>query len=213
MRGINALWLAILVGTALYFMTGGPPGYFHQIEKPLSVDKMLAKLPKGNAAITAPKEVRQYQGFDVTLRLTTKELAQLMSIMETESTQVATLKGIYGIRISPRMKAELIGEHFIIQEKGPQEQAITLEEDTTWKWRVHSETLGQHTLKARLHTLVKADGQEAPRTIEVAEAIVSVQVSPLEWAQRHWEFIATGLLIPFLAWAFKGLLDKHKKID
>ena len=102
-------------------------------------------------------------------------------------------------------------EDFAIEEKGPQEQLVTLRDTTVWTWRVHSEMTGKRTLKVRIHTLIRIDGQEAPRTIDVAEAQVAVKVNPSEWALRHWEWIATVLVLPILGWGLKRKLDRHSK--
>lgn len=176
-----------------------------------TADSALAKLPIGSATVVAPEEVLQYQGFDVLLTVAKKELADLIDSTEAGAPPNSTVKGIAGVRMSPRMKAELVGEDFIIEDKGPQEQVVTLRDNTVWKWRVHSEMTGPRILKVRLHTLIKVDGQEAPRTIEVAEAQVEVKVNPSEWALRHWEWIASALVLPFVAWGFKRLTDKDKK--
>lgn len=113
--------------------------------------------------------------------------------------------------MSPRMKAELLGEDFVIEGKEPQEQLVTQRDTTVWTWRVYSEMPGQRMLKVRIHTLVKVDGQEAPRTIEVAETQVSVKVNPSEWALRHWEWIATALVLPIIGWGLKRRFDGHSK--
>jgi hypothetical protein len=175
-----------------------------------NIDSLLEMLPKGSAIVTAPSEVLQYQGFDATLRLAKKKLAELIDDTESRAAPGATVKGITGVRMSPRMKAELVGEDFIIEDKGPQEQLVTLKKDTVWVWRVHSEMPGRRVLKARLHTLLKIDGQEAPRTIEVAEAEVVVKVNPSEWALRNWEWIASALMLPILGWVLKRLFDRNK---
>ncbi|WP_454846039.1 hypothetical protein [Pseudomonas farris] len=180
---------------------------------PSPIDDTLASLPRGSAAITAPGAVEQYQEFEVLLRLTTEDLTGLLNTMKSEGSPSTVVKGISGVRMSQRMKAELLGNDFAIEDKGPKEQAVTLNEETVWSWRAYSETQGNHSLRVRLYTLLQVDGHETQRTIDVGEVIVSVTVSPLKWMQRHWEFIATGLLIPFFGWVCKRFLEAEKKIE
>ena len=208
----EALMLVVLA-VPMYEKSGSPVSMSPRPNstQPHPVDSALAKLPTGSATVLAPAEVLQYQGFDVLLTLSKKELADLIDSTEAGAPPGSTVKGITGVRMSPRMKAELVGEDFIIEDKGPQEQVVTIRDSTVWKWRVHSEMTGPRILKVRLHTLIKVDGQEAPRTIEVAEAHVEVKVNPSEWALRHWEWIASALVLPIVAWVFKRLTDKEKK--
>lgn len=167
----------------------------------LTVDALLAKLPKGSAIVIVPPEALQYKGFDVSLRLAKKNLAQLINDAKPKAPKGTIIKGIPEVRMSPYMKAELIGEDFIVEGNGLQEQSVTLKEDTVWTWRVHSERLGCRTLKFRLNTLIT--GREAPRTIEVAEVQIAVKLNPFEWTLRHWEWIATALVFPIVAWNWK----------
>ena len=211
-----ALFALLLAATALAGCGGGggssaptlPVGA--PLSKPVwpEVDAALAKLPQGSAAVTAPSEVLEYRGFDVSLRLAKMAFADLIQDTRSKAPQGTTVHGIAGVRMSPRMKAELIGEDFIIEEKGPREQVVTLNEDTVWNWRVHSESLGRHVLVVRLNTLLTAGGHEAPKTIDVAEAQINVKVNPPEWALKHWQWIASALVLPAIGWSFKRFFDK-----
>jgi hypothetical protein len=186
----------------------GPP-----LTKPAlpEVDSALAELPKGSATVTAPSEVLEYRGFDVSLRLARMALADLIEDTRAKAPKETAVHGFAGIRMSPRMKAELIGEDFVIEEKGPREQLVTLNEDTIWNWRVHSETLGRHVLIVRLHTLLKIAGEETPKTIDVAETEIDVRVNPPDWALKNWEWIATALVLPVVGWGLKRLRDRKSR--
>ncbi len=175
------------------------------------VDSALAELPKGSATVTAPSEVLQYQGFDVSLRLAREELTELIDDTKLNANPRETVQGITNVRMSPRMSAELVGEDFSIEDKGLKEQMVTLKEDTVWIWRVYSGMPGSRVLKVRLHTLMTINGKETPRTIEVAEAKVVIKVNPTEWALRHWKWIVSALILPIIGWGLKRLFDKVTK--
>lgn len=171
-------------------------------------DSLLSRLPKGSATVTAPSEVLQYQGFNVTLRLAHKKFDELFNDTKSKAAPGATVQGIASVRMSPRMKAELVGDDLFIEDKGPQEQVVTLKEETVWNWRSHYEMPGHHEFKVRLHALINIDGKEAPRIIEVAEAKVAVKVNPSGWIVRHWEWIASALVLPIIGWGLKRRFDK-----
>jgi hypothetical protein len=211
----RVLLVASLLATAVFAGCGGgnqepvlPVG--DKLPKPAwpEVDAALARLPQGSATVTAPSEVLEYRGFDVSLRLAKMALADLIEDTQAKAPKGAAVHGIANVRMSPRMSAELIGEDFVIEEKGPQEQVVALNEDTVWNWRVHSETLGRHTLVVRLHTLLTAAGKEAPKTIDVAETQIDVKINPPAWTLRNWQWVASALVLPVVGWGFKRLFDK-----
>lgn len=177
------------------------------------VDNALRKLLRGSAFVVSPSEVKQYARFDVSLYLEKGDLAPAISAAKATTPEGFSISGIENVRLSPRMKAELLGDDFVIESKGPLEQAVTLAEPTTWKWSVRGELPGSRRLTVRLHTLIKVDGQEASRVLDVAEMTISVKVDAREWALRHWEWIATAIVLPFVGWAVKQMLDARKLAD
>jgi len=174
-----------------------------------SIDSKLEKLPEGSAIVTAPSEVMQYKEFDVSLRLAKKELAELMNYSKLPGT---TVEGIASVRMSPRMKAEFVGGDFTIIGQGIQEQAVTLKNDTVWRWRAYSIRPGVRTFKVLLHTLVIIDGNETPKTLDVGEAIVTIKVNPAEFALRNWQWIVSVIVLPIIAWVVKQQLDNKNNI-
>lgn len=174
------------------------------------VDRALSKLPRGSAVVAVPNSVKQYEGFDVALTLARKGLADLIDETQSRVPSDFVVRGVPDVRISSRMRAELIGEDFTIEQKDPQEQAVTLKEDTVWKWRVRGEWPGTRVLKVKLHAVITVKGNELPRTIEVAEERIAVRVNPSEWALRHWEWIATALVLPIVGWGLKKAIERGK---
>lgn len=177
-------------------------------EPPETPDSLLSRLPVGAGVIDAPEEVLQYQGFNVSVHVAKKKLDELINDIKSKAPAGTTVQGIAGVRLSPRMKAELIGDDLNIEDKGPQEQLVTLNEATVWTWRVHYETPGRHMLEVRLYALIIIDGREAPRIFQVADANVAVKVNPSGWVLRHWEWIASALVLPIIGWGLKRWLDK-----
>ena len=78
------------------------------------VSRALSKLPLGSAAVAAPKSVRQYDDFEVTLRLAKEPLAENIDAAKGESPAGYVMQGVPDVRISPRMRAELYGKDFLI---------------------------------------------------------------------------------------------------
>jgi hypothetical protein len=115
--------------------------------------------------------------------------------------------------MSNRMKAKLTGDDVTINNPGPIEQVITVDENTIWTWHVSSSVQGHHMLKANLYALVKVDGKEAPRIYDAGVVNVGVTVSPIGWAARHWEWIAGTIVIPAVTFLFTRKSDKKKTAE
>jgi hypothetical protein len=173
-----------------------------------AVDKFLEQLPKGSAVFKAPPQAVQYRPFDVTLRLENKELGTMLSDAKNESPDKIS-KGVAGIHMSDRMRAQLIGDDFSpTGDKTIQEQPSSVKEGTTWNWQVHSDTPGTHPLTARIETLMQIDGKDTWRTIDVAEVEVDIKINEMGWVMNNWKWLATAIVLPFIGW-----LAKRKFMD
>lgn len=178
------------------------------------VDRYLEQLPKGSAVFIAPAQADQYRRFDVTLKLENKELAAMLADAHNQApTEVS--KGISGIHMSERMRAELIGGDFAPSgEETIQEQPSSVKEGTTWKWQVHSDTPGKHQLTGRIETLMKIDGKDTWKEIDVAEVSVDIKINELGWAMNNWKWIATAIVLPLIGWfAKRKFTDAGKSKD
>jgi hypothetical protein len=177
-----------------------------------AVDKFLEQLPKGSAVFTAPPQADQYRPFDVTLRLENRELAAMLADARNKSPDDVST-GVSGIHMSDRMRAELIGHDFSPSgEETIQEQPNSVREGTTWKWQLHSDIPGRHQLTARIETLMKIDGNDSWRTIEVAEVPIDIKVNQIGWAMNNWKWIATAIVLPLIGWIAKRKFgEKGKK--
>jgi len=55
----------------------------------------------------------------------------------------------------------------------------------------------------------QASGRESARPVDVAEATIEVKVNARSWALNHWEWIASAIVLPVLAFALKSLFKKR----
>ncbi|MBA2483260.1 MAG: hypothetical protein H0V39_02340 [Nitrosomonas sp.] len=160
-----------------------------------------------SSAFTVPTEVRQYEGFEVSMHLATRKLADLINKIGAMSTEGTGIQGITG-KVSPEMKAEIVGEDFIIENQGPQEQLYMMDDETHWTWYVIAESSGTHKIKFRLHVHTYAEGKDTPVIIDVAEANVNVEGNFAGWMARNWWWMALLLIIPIvglLRWRYSRI--------
>lgn len=164
---------------------------------------LIIKLPVvDSSAFTVPSKVRQYEGFEVSMHIATKKLADLINKIGDMTTEGAGIQGITG-KVSPEMKAEIVGEGLIVENRGPLEQLYVMDDETHWKWNVFPESSGNHKIKFYLHLHVYADGKDMPTIINVADANVNVQGNLSGWIARNWGWIALFLIIPVVGWQVK----------
>lgn len=155
---------------------------------------LVMKLPVDNSAIITPAEVKQYESFEVSLRIDTDRLAGLINEVQRISTGGANIQGISGA-ISPEMKAEITGGSFTINNEGPQEQLYLLDGKTHWTWHLTPESSGRNLLKFHLHLLTYDDGKTVPMVVDVADVNIVATPNPSVWMTRNWGWVAAFLIL------------------
>lgn len=164
-----------------------------------SVEQHLGQFPPGNAVLAAPPEVKQYEGFDVALSMGRENMGKLFKDTNKVVGGGADFGFARRIRMSRRMKAELIGNGFVVEENGPQEQSVAQRGLTFWRWRVHSDWPGKRLLVARIHTLIESDGREDALSMEIATIEISVKCNLSEFLSRNWMGVVGSLVMPVVS--------------
>ena len=164
---------------------------------------LIIKFPVvDSSAFTVPPKVRQYEGFEVSMHLATKKLADLINKIGEMTTEGTGVHGITG-KVSPEMKAEIIGDGLIVENRGAQEQLYVMDDETHWTWNVFPESSGNHKIKFRLHLHVYEDGKDTPTIVDVADANVNVQGNLSGWIARNWGWMVLLFMLPIVGWQVK----------
>ena len=169
--------------------------FMHFVSAKRQFNPLIMKIPVDSTAITIPSDVKQYESFEVALNLETKQLSNYLNTMVAAASEGTAIQGIAG-RVSPNMRAEIVGEGFSIDKQGPQEQLSIHNGATHWTWRVIPESSGAQVLKFRLYLLTHHNAKNSTKVLDLAEANFSVQANLPEWFKRHWLWIASLLLAP-----------------
>lgn len=160
---------------------------------------VIMKLPLDSNMVTAPTEAKQYDGFDVSLQVNTRILAEFINDIVGMSSEGTSIQGVTGF-ISPNMKAEITGEDFRIENPGPQNQAYGLQDATEWNWRVVPESSGVQTIHFKMHVTSTEHDHQKVNVIELAQANIVVDSNPMMWAVYHWWIFALLGLGLFGGW-------------
>ncbi|MDH5480729.1 MAG: hypothetical protein OEX11_08220 [Nitrosomonas sp.] len=167
----------------------------HYVSKSKQFHPLIMKIPIDSSGIIIPSEVKQYEGFKVSLNLKTQQLADFINEMVSIASEGTAIQSITG-EVSPNMRAEIVGEDFLIDNPGPQDQLYGYDGLTEWSWHVIPESSGKQVLNFRLHLLTHDNGQQNIKVVDLAEASFLVESSPLEWLARNWLWIILVALIP-----------------
>lgn len=205
----------LIVPAALFLVLLIVPFSINYFMHVISADKLrsiplVMKLPVDNSAIVTPAEVKQYEGFEVSLRIDTTRLAGLINEVQRISTGGANMQGISGT-ISPEMKAEITGENFTINNEGPQEQLYILDGKTHWTWYLTPESSGRNMLKFHLHLLTYDDGKTVPMVVDVADVNIVATPNPSVWMARNWGWLAAFFILVIVGWRFLGKRLDNKR--
>ena len=169
---------------------------------PAVVDQAIAQLTRGQVLLNAPEA----------LDLGNKALVEARISRDLEQRLAEGLKGsgiavLEVIDVSPLVSAELIGNDFVIEPPGPIDQLVGSEGFTQWSWYVSPKSAGEHLLGLRVSLRIKLDGQAEERK-QATFISHRVQVRPnlarsiLDFATQHAQWLATGIVIPLLGFAW-----------
>jgi hypothetical protein len=140
----------------------------------------------------------------------TKSIQQLQSELnrqeETESAKV---------QISNRMKANLSGQGFKVQALVPEEQAISSEATTQWKWEVTPVEEGSQNLYLSLSAVVTVAGRDAPIVIQTYSKDIEVAISPGQRVSKffgsNWQWLWAAILVPVVTFLWQRYRKKLSK--
>ena len=176
--------------------------FMHYVSKNNQFNPLIMRIPIDSAGIVIPPEVKQYEGFEVSLDLDTNHLANLLSEMVAMATEGTAIQGISG-EVSPNMRAEIVGDNFTIDNAGPQEQLYGYEGQTQWSWYVVPESSGDQMFTFRLHLLTHNNGRQELKVVDLAQASFAVERNTSEWLKRNWIWLVLIAMIPFAYWKLK----------
>ncbi|MGB8983925.1 MAG: SAF domain-containing protein [Anaerolineales bacterium] len=190
------------------------------------VDKDLQEVLRSNTAYHVPKTMDVEETVTIELllnpamsgeQLTTQLVERSNFLTSTvEADPLITEQGgkidisSAEVNITDRIKAVLQSpksDAFDIQRLHDNDEQIVSNVDTTkWRWSVTAKAPGEQDLELTIYRLVKYDGNEYWREVEVYKSAISVHVEPSQrLASIDWNWLigilVTALLIPlFLRW-------------
>ena len=158
---------------------------------------------KGSAGVSSPDRAREGQAFNVVLQVSRDSSAQqLLQSLKKEAPENDVLKARDDVILTPRMSASLSGHGFEILPKEAIAQEVSAGEPTTWTWTVKPVESGRLTLTFTLSRILFSEGKETARHYSYRQN-VEVEVNPMRFVEKYWQWLATTIAIPLGLWLWK----------
>jgi Divergent InlB B-repeat domain len=176
-----------------------------------AIDRIIANLPRANAAFNAPTELALGESAVVQLRLSAQKSIREL---KEEITALGEKEGA-NIKVSDRMEARLTGLGFEIEAVTPETQGISGQDVTEWKWEIEPTETGTQRLHLTLTALIEVDGEASPRTVRTFERMLVVDVAlstrVSEFVGDNWQWLWTAILIPVAGWLVRRRMVQPRK--
>ncbi len=170
----------------------------------------MMKLPADSSVISLPKEIKQYQPFEITLQLNTRKLAQRINDIVNKSHPGTEPQGIRS-EVFPEMRAGIAGDAFSIDPPEPQMQLFSGQgEMSRWSWIITPEKTGRYHLSIELYLQTAETIHEHLQIADLAEIQLFVQENPESWMRTYGIWYAIFILLAAAWWWRKRLIKKQK---
>ncbi|MCB2262476.1 MAG: hypothetical protein LGR52_05980 [Candidatus Thiosymbion ectosymbiont of Robbea hypermnestra] len=167
------------------------------------LDRILSKMEFGVVVFNIPTRVNIDDSPQIQLILSLTETEEILrrSIVE-EGEKIGA-----SIKVSDRMEARLSGYMFQITAITPEEQAVSKDQRTEWKWEIHPKEKGKHKLHLTLTALLEINGRSTPRAIRTFDRYIEVCITPAQtletFLKDHGEWLWPMILVPVVGWLWK----------
>ena len=170
---------------------------------PGKVDRLLDEMEFGTIAFNAPTNINIDDSRQIQLILS---LAETMEELKQSITEEGEKVGAT-IKVSDRMEARLSGYMFQITAITPELQAVSMSQQTQWKWEIHPKEEGSHQLHLTLTALLEIDGHSTGRAIRTFDKIIEVNVTATQkiglFLENNWKWLWAAILVPVAGWLWK----------
>jgi hypothetical protein len=113
--------------------------------------------------------------------------------------------------VSTRVAADLVGPAFTVDRLDPKDRVLRPGKAEEWHWRITPIESGERqplTLNTTL-TLTISD-RDVPLPMQPRVNYVAVSSNPVGWAQHHWEWLMTAVILPAAGYGGKQWLGRGK---
>ncbi len=217
MAGLGGLLIIFFMGCKSYERP--EPNYPNVVEDTTGtsknlyyIDNILDGLAQGRIVFNIPNSIMEVgQSSTIQLLLDLAKPVEELEKMITESGVVES----HEIKVSEIMEARLTGAGFQITAITPEEQPISTQATTEWKWDIKAMEKGPQRLHLTLSAIIRLQGQKLTRSLRTFDKVIEVKVS---WGKRissfigkNWQWLWAALIIPAVSWLWKRRQNAKKR--
>jgi hypothetical protein len=170
------------------------------------VDAIRAALERASIAFNVPTPIKHD---------TTVEVQLLLSVSKSAPQLIQEVEG-YGlresaeVRVSRRVRAELMGSGFDIKPTTPLDQAIPSSEDVEWKWDIKAVTRDPRAvLHLSISSLALVDGATTPAWHRTFDRWIEIEITAQQrlehFVGQNWQWLWAAILVPIAGWGWRLL--------
>jgi hypothetical protein len=167
----------------------------------------LSGLKMGSAAVIAPKSVREYDEFPVTLVVSYDVLSRLLKTQRSVAKSGEAVTPVESaVPMSGSMTAEISGQgcDAVPKESAKLTQVVVQDGDSKWPWKIACSAWGDKTLDVAIYILGDA------KVLDRKSVTVHVQVNPTGFVAENWKYLLTTLCLPFVGWIVTRFTSKKR---
>lgn len=168
------------------------------------------KVSRAHIVYDVPDTIKLFDYDIVTLRLSVIEgdttvYLGLNNIRGEDTVEVTSVMGANLYDLSPNSDA------FTIKELSSSEQVVNNIYYTEWRWSIQPKIKGEHAVRLVLKMRTEHGTIDRP----VLDKTIHIYAKPKEvivdawW--KHWQWLTTTLILPFLAWLYKRRKEKKEE--
>jgi hypothetical protein len=163
----------------------------------------------GSSVIRVPSTMKEGRESIAQLIVSPTDLQSLLKQSAVTSGTGDVKDAEQNIRLTPRMRASLSAPGFDFTPKDAQEQVVKSGEPTVWVWTLVPSRTGSLTLVFTLEGILTVDGKETAIRPPALTVPVRVEVNPLLFFEKYWQWLMTAIVIPLVVFFGKRYFDRR----
>ena len=175
------------------------------------VQEIMKNMEQANIAFNTPKTINRNDTVMIHLLLSLKEAEdELKEKIKEKGEKESAI-----VQVSPIMEARLTGPNFQITAVTPEEQGISRQENTEWKWEVKPQASGEQHLHLTLNAIFMVNGSQRKWSVRSFDKIITVHVTTSQqlagFVGTNWQWLWTVLAAPLVVALWNHQNGKTRK--
>jgi hypothetical protein len=180
------------------------------------VDAALGELARGNVAFNTPERMRFRETRTITLIASPAMHAESLGEELRERIGGGDAISVEALQIAPLMEARLDGAPGLeVRPLTAARQPVGRAEPTEWRWSVQANEAGTQVLHLTIDAIVTVDGERFPRSLNVLDREIEVEITPGQqvgrFVESSWQWMVGTIVIPLGVWWWTNRRKRRRR--